>query len=123
MKKVILITGTRRNTREGHVWDYLDEHKPDIVIVGDATGADEEARRWCKFKGVHRFRCDALWRKRGKDAGPDRNEAMAWVAAAIMRGSPTSADVWCAAFPDSESRGTWDCVERAELYGVRVDRR
>lgn len=127
--KLILITGTRRDTRTGHAWDYLTLHKPDIVVVGDATGIDEEARRWCRFNGVHRFRCDALWEHyRNKpggvhQAGPRRNAAMAWLVGCVVRGCSPDDEIWCAAFPDPDSSGTIDCINQALANRIRVDSR
>lgn len=50
--------------------------KIQIVIEGGATGADSLARMWAKKRGVLCATVPALWSKRGRGAGPQRNAAM-----------------------------------------------
>lgn len=119
--KVIAITGTRRDKRKGEVRAYLVEQQPDIVIVGDAPGVDAEAVAWARNR-VLLIVCYAPWRAAGKSfvrsplrapywpgAGNYRNSAIARALESYQR---DGTQVRLAAFPDDESRGTWDCVEQ-----------
>ena len=54
----------------------LDRLKPDELIVGGATGADELARQWAVNNRVDHRVCYAKWDQFGKAAGPIRNEYM-----------------------------------------------
>jgi hypothetical protein len=98
---------------------YLDDTKPDLVIVGDASGVDKEARVWCKLNGVAILIGEAHWTANGKSAGPRRNRAMVQTAAAFAMS--TVNDVRAAAFPGPQSRGTWDAVRLCEEFRVPVD--
>lgn len=115
--KVIAITGTRRDTRKGEVRAYLAEQCPDVVIVGDAPGVDAEAVSWAKNRALL-IVCYAPWRHPEKavrgvwmGAGPVRNGAIARVLHSYQRDGN---HVRLAAFPDDESRGTWDCVDQCD---------
>ena len=130
----ILITGSR-NWRNAYVVSNalaqtIAEHPgPVVVIHGAARGADRLAdalaptfgphvtvERWAAdWYGPCRPECRPGHRRRNEGrticpaAGHYRNAAM--VAA--------GADV-CLAFPLGESRGTRDCMRRAEGAGIRV---
>lgn len=47
-KKVVCVTGMRTNERFGECDVALSGLAPDLVLVGDATGIDAEARQWAK---------------------------------------------------------------------------
>jgi len=49
------------------------------------------------------------WDRQGNAAGPMRNKRMADLGAVL-----------CLAFPKGESRGTWDCIKRANRAGIPV---
>jgi hypothetical protein len=115
--KVVLVTGTRRPTRAGEVVSYLDKHKPDIIIVGCARGVDAEARTWANTHGITALVGQAPWLGAGRAAGMQRNGVMVKVARAFAR---DGADVTVAAFPDSESVGTRDCMRRAAIENLTV---
>lgn len=122
----ILITGSR-NWRDRHaiaiaLRDYLRgaPADPPVVIVhgsqctedrktGELYGADylsdEVALTW----GFDRDPHPADWDRYGKRAGPIRNQAMVDLGANV-----------CLAFPLGESRGTRDCMRRAEAAGIPV---
>lgn len=109
----ILITGSREwtdwNALNNVLSEYLNES--DLVIVhGDCpTGADWMAKRWCKFKGVLEEPHPANWKQFGKQAGPIRNQEMV----------DLDADK-CVAFPLPQSRGTFDCMNKARRAGIPV---
>lgn len=125
--KVIAITGTRRDKRKGEVRAYLAEQCPDVVIVGDAPGVDAEAVSWAKNR-VLLIVCYAPWRAPGKATTPKAGGAGSrtpyWPGAGNFRDGAIARalhsyqrdgnHVRLAAFPDDESRGTWDCVEQCD---------
>ena len=82
----------------------------DLTIVHGAcpTGADAIAD-FATYWGWEVERHPADWRKHGKAAGPIRNQEMVDAGADI-----------CLAFPLGESRGTRDCMRRAEAAGIPV---
>lgn len=112
----ILITGGRNWTDEGAVAKAvireIDRLSPgQIVLIHGAcpTGADAIASRLAKQLGVYERPWPADWEAYGRAAGPMRNQAMV----------DDGADV-CLAFPMPSSRGTFDCMRRAEAAGIRV---
>lgn len=110
----VLVTGSRKLTDGTPVWDALDaelaEHGAIVVIEGQADGADTAAMAWAmSTEGeIYLESYPANWRI-GKIAGSIRNQQMV----------NSGADV-CLAFPTVDSRGTWDCVRRAEEAGIPV---
>jgi len=86
--------------------------KVDVVIVGDADGADRLARRAASGLGILTRMFIAEWKKYGKGAGPIRNRRM------IKEGKPNLV----VAFHNdlSKSKGTRDTVELARKFGIPV---
>ncbi|MFE2407032.1 SLOG family protein [Kitasatospora sp. NPDC059408] len=84
-----------------------------IVIVHGAcpTGADAMAAAWARRAGVEVEPWPADWPRWGKSAGPRRNQAMVNAGARLVL-----------AFVLPGSRGTVDCVRRAEAVGIPVRR-
>jgi len=82
----------------------------DIIIEGEARGADSIAREEGEAQGFQVLRFPALWQVHGKSAGPIRNQQM------LVEGRPTIVF----AFHDdiSNSKGTKDMVERAKRAGI-----
>jgi hypothetical protein len=108
----LLVTGSRH-------WDDVDmveevlgifRHRRLTLVHGDAPGLDRIAATiwigWGKKSWPHRAR----WRLHGNAAGPIRNQEM------VDRGGFTA----CLAFPLGVSRGTRDCMRRAEAAGISV---
>lgn len=59
------------------VLDELREAKGiNLLIHGDARGADSLAYRWATSRGVDQVRVPANWNGRGTGAGPFRNKLM-----------------------------------------------
>jgi hypothetical protein len=115
----ILITGGRkRRDVEGiaaaiaGVGRRHELHPQDITVVDGAcpTGADRIAHEAAAEFGCATERYDADWDRHGKAAGGIRNQVMV----------DTKPDI-CLAFPDPDSRGTWDCVRRAREAGIPVE--
>ena len=71
-----LVFGGRDYKDWNRLKGVLDRLKPDEVIVGGASGADELARTWAVNNRVDHQVCYAKWTKYGKAAGPLRNEYM-----------------------------------------------
>ena len=97
------------------IWSALDaemrEHGQIVVIEGQCPhgGADKFAEEWAIAQGVVLESYPANWKALGKIAGPYRNQQMV----------DAGADV-CLAFPLLNSRGTYDCMRRAEEAGIPV---
>ena len=109
----ILVTGSRDWADREKVWSALNEAATfgAMVVHGDCpTGADALAQAWTECQpdvNVERFPAD--WAKHGKAAGPIRNQEMVDFGADL-----------CLAFPLGASRGTRDCMRRAEAAGIPV---
>jgi hypothetical protein len=122
----IVITGTRRwsvavRERLLEIKTELGRDWHGLVIHGNAPGVDTEAKRifglcWGISDAWEIF--SRAFGKRWKIAGPVRNGAIAGAAGALMafglRGRAY-------AIPDSQSRGTWDCVDRLWTVGLDVE--
>lgn len=112
----IAFTGTRRYTRNRDAIEYLEATGPSVVIVGCADGLDEAVRDWaesrCILVVVH-----APWPALGKAAGPKRNRHLARIARHYAN---SFRDVWCAAFPDESSIGTFDCARAMRELRVQI---
>lgn len=84
----------------------------DVVIEGEAQGADQMGREAAEAYGLRVLAYPAKWSRWGSAAGPIRNKQM------LDEGQPT--EVW--AFHDdlSKSTGTRDMVRRAKKAGLPV---
>ncbi|QRY51792.1 SLOG family protein [Mycolicibacterium septicum] len=120
----VLVTGSRSHADRMQVWLALGaefrhaeaQGLPMVVIEGQCPhgGADAHAERWAQVSNTEGLPVwhdpfPANWKELGKRAGPYRNQQMV----------DSGADV-CLAFPTAESRGTWDCIRRAEAAGIPV---
>lgn len=118
MRRVIIATGGRKYMNRDLVFRALDRIWPDLVIVGDATGADKLVADWCYIRKVDHMVCHARWNEttpRGK-AGPDRNERMGFYAGILDDGDlrPWSYTA-CLHFPGGT--GTANMMAVAEHHG------
>jgi hypothetical protein len=102
------VFGGRDYTDETTAFQRLSRKDPDVVITGDAKGADGLARLWCARTGTPLMVFPAHWDFYGKSAGPQRNDAM------LTYGSPDEA----LAFPGG--RGTADMTRRCLKAHVPV---
>lgn len=113
----ILITGSRRWGDQIAIETALSRAtvgiSPDAVTVVHGAcpygGADIIAAAVGDRLGFVVEPHPAAWQVHGKAAGPMRNQEMVDLTADI-----------CLAFPDADSRGTWDCVRRADAAGIPV---
>ena len=109
----LLVTGSRDWDDYEHIKRVLSGFPPDTQLVhGGARGADLLAHKAALELGwpepeVHR----ADWNSFGKRAGSLRNQAMVDLGADL-----------CLAFPLETSKGTWDCMQRAEKADILVVR-
>lgn len=76
MKREVIVTGGRNYNDFAMIDDVLTFLKPDLLIQGGATGADESARDWAKANNVECKTYEADWNKYNKSAGPIRNGLM-----------------------------------------------
>ncbi|WP_200911707.1 DUF2493 domain-containing protein [Mesorhizobium sp. 1M-11] len=110
----VLVCGGRDYTNRILVWRTLDGlqaiHGRLTIIQGGASGADQLARHWCyrKAHSVLMINEPADWRRRGRAAGPIRNQRM------IDEHRPELV----IAFPGGN--GTADMVERAKAAGIPI---
>jgi hypothetical protein len=114
--KIRLITGTREEgtPQARAALDFLELERPDIVIVGDATGVDRTVRDWSKKAAVGLL--VGHWVGLGKDGGPERNEVMAEALRCFAVGGH---DAKFEPFPGPASRGTWDAAQRCIRKGLK----
>jgi YspA, cpYpsA-related SLOG family len=110
----ILISGSRYWQDAQVISDALvaaiaDVDGPVTIVHGGARGADQLAAALATTFGpnVTTEKWPADWDRHGKKAGVIRNQEMV----------DAGAD-WCLAFPLGESRGTRDCIRRAEKAGI-----
>ena len=109
----LLVCGDRDWTDRKFLYDTLDrwhENEPiEVVIEGEARGADQMARDWATARGVVVEPYPADWEKHGKAAGPIRNQQM-------LDADP---DFVLAFHDDIESsKGTRNMVKIARKAGV-----
>jgi len=79
----------------------------DVVVHGDAHGADALADEWARRNGNHVIRIPALWDQYGSAAGSRRNAVIATLSLRLL-----------IAFPGGP--GTADMVRKALAKGIEV---
>ena len=125
----ILITGSRKWNDEQKIREVLERFKgrDAVILYGCAPGADRIARDI-----AHRMSCESYgkphrtsfrpfpadWDKHGRKAGPMRNQEM---VDCLCGWRDNNSECHVFAFPLPDSRGTWDCVNRAKAAGFRVE--
>jgi hypothetical protein len=115
----VLVTGSRAWCDADAVgaalveaWDEALQAGFDGIVVvhgGCPSGADRMAWEWAAAHDVLVEVHAAAWARHGRAAGPLRNQAMVDAGAVV-----------CLAFPLGVSRGTRDCMARAEAAGIPV---
>lgn len=113
----VLFTGTRRMNDSSLLKlaiSELPECEHQTWVHGDgpgsdgAPGCDQLVELIAESLGVEPpIKFPADWNNFGSSAGPIRNTAMV----------KSGADI-CLAFPDKESKGTWDCLRKAVAAGI-----
>ena len=108
----LLICGNRNWTDAGMIASVLHELQPDIVIEGEARGADRLARIEAEKLGIGVLKFLADWNKYHRAAGPIRNAQM------LKEGQP---DMVVAFHDDlNSSKGTKNMVAIARKAGIPV---
>ena len=79
----------------------------DVIVTGDATGADRLADEWARRNGNHVVRIPALWDQFGRSAGARRSAVIASMPLRLL-----------IAFPGGN--GTADMVRKARAAGIEV---
>ena len=108
----VLVTGDRHWKDKKMIKDVLSYlYGIDLIIAGDARGADRLTHEIAKEIGIPSKEYEARWEKHGKAAGPIRNKAM-------LDSKPNIV----IAFHDNikESKGTKNMMEQARKAGVPV---
>lgn len=74
----VLVCGDRNWNNKTRLWEMLDAYSKDIdlIIEGDACGADRMSREWGNDRGLMVMTFPADWNTYGKSAGPIRNRQM-----------------------------------------------
>lgn len=112
----VLVTGSRHlNDRRlvadvlTSAWSHAGEPTDVVLVHGDCPygGANLLAEQYATSRGWRVEPVPADWRRIGRAAGPVRNQDM------VDRGADLAV-----AFPAPGSRGTWDCLRRAESAGI-----
>lgn len=110
----LLITGGRNWDDLITMWSFLDdlhrEMKIDVLIHGDARGADRMAGEWAETRGVPVEKYPAQWNKYGRAAGVIRNQQM------LDEGNLDHVAVFHKNL--SESKGTKDMVNRCSKLNL-----
>jgi hypothetical protein len=105
----LLICGDRNWSDGDAISEVIWKFKPDLVIEGEARGADTLARLSAEAMGIEVKPFPADWQKYGRAAGPIRNSQM------LKEGNP---DVVVGFHLDiDKSKGTRDMLIRAKKAG------
>jgi hypothetical protein len=108
----ILFCGDRNWTNYKLIADIVADFKPDVVIEGEARGADSMARDAAEYFGIPVEAYPANWEVHGKAAGPIRNTQM------LKEGKP---DLVVAFHNDLQnSKGTLNMVTQARKQNIKV---
>lgn len=108
----VLVTGDRHLESRTLIWREIENMSPTCILVGCCpTGVDRAAREWAAEFGVPCRVHQANWLKRGRMAGPERNQRM------VDHGKELGANVL--AFPRG-GPGTANCIRLAKKAGLHV---
>lgn len=105
----LLICGDRNWSDGNVIREVIEKFKPELIIEGEARGADTLARLSANTLGIETLKFPADWEKYGRAAGPIRNSQM------LKEGNP---DVVVGFhYKVDESKGTRDMLTRAKKSG------
>jgi len=108
----VLVCGDRNWSHKAIIQKILSSIKPDVVIEGEARGADSMAREVAESLEIVVEKYPANWEKYGKSAGMVRNTQM------LKEGKP---DLVLAFHDDIEnSKGTKNMVAQARKAGIET---
>lgn len=113
----VVVTGGRDFYEWRKLWRELHKLRGeiDVLLVGDADGADAAARHWAHAHKVNHLTAYADWDAYGPPAGPRRNGALISYARAL---APSDSHIVVIAAPGG--KGTADCVRQARAAGLYV---
>ncbi len=112
MSMRILVCGDRNWTDKDKIKQTLALLQPDVVIEGEARGADTIGRKVAEGMGVEVLPFPAQWSRYGRAAGIMRNQQM------LDEGKPTLVLAFHSDLPNS--KGTKDMVRRARKAGIKT---
>ncbi len=112
----ILVTGCRYWQPTEQMRKVFEEEKPSMVIHGTCTGVDTVADEVATEMGIPVHREYPDWKSNGRRAGPMRNAAMI----NVLRRHEGRNIVYAFHRDLEKSRGTKDCVQKANLVGLSV---
>lgn len=115
--RVLFVTGDRNWNDPLPIMRAFDAVDPELVVVGDAPGADQLTRREASDRDISKQVFYANWQRYRRGAGPKRNEKM---CARLVDLREKGHEVTCFAFhPDLEnkSKGTKDMTEKLQDAG------
>ena len=108
----MLICGDRNWKDPSLIREKIMEFNPDVIIEGEARGADSIARDVGQQLIIRVLKFPANWEEYGKAAGVIRNQQM------LDEGNP---DMVMAFHDDiASSKGTKDMIKRSLKRGVKV---
>lgn len=112
--RVLIVTGSRKCNDKAFIFEKLQRHPHDKLIVGDADGVDKIVREAVYYATVKY----AEWDKYGNAAGPFRNSMM--IKEALLTEGVSSIE--CVAFWDGKIKnsGTLNCVTMARQANIPV---
>lgn len=106
----VLICGSRDWTNSGPIQGIINQMtKYDILIAGNAVGADSIAEHLAKISGIQVQSFPAQWNKYGTSAGPLRNIEM------LDDGKP---DKVYAFMSSHHSKGTQHTIRESKKRGI-----
>jgi hypothetical protein len=116
---ILLVTGSRKWTDFyllNAELNAIHEATPiELLIHGDADGADAHAKAWAKANEIPYLSIPAKWKKNFKAAGPIRNSVMLDFMGIV----PTHYIAFSITASLEESRGTADMVKKADKAGIK----
>ena len=107
----------RVSDEKSRLYKALSDLSPDVVITGDARGADRAAGGWARNHATMLVDVPALWEVHGNRAGPIRNGQMLSLLQ-MMGANGKEPRTLVVAFPGGS--GTADMVRRSKAAGVEV---
>jgi YspA, cpYpsA-related SLOG family len=112
-EKRLLVFGDRNWDDYEMILEEVRQRNPDVIIEGEARGADKLGRKAAEELGIPFVPFPAHWDRYGRGAGPIRNQQM------LDEGNPTEA----IGFHDNlkESKGTHDMWRRLKAAKIPVE--
>lgn len=139
---IVGVTGWRRHTDVAFIYAAMDRYvgvykdffvSKSVVRMGDADGADEIVRQWCRHHCLEYRRYAADWHSYGKAAGPMRNKLLLTQEWCTLNPDGTGEMLWrpsrvdlLIGFPEPgvppkiPGSGSWDCIGQAFAMGIET---